>query len=166
MHLAYLSVGANLGDPLDNCRQGIDLLCAHHQVSLVACSPFYKTEPVDYRDQNWFVNAALSIRTELSPMALLDFTQSIQSRLGRKSGGIRFGPRHLDLDIIFYDDLVMDQPRLVIPHPRMHKRRFVLQPICDIDPGVIHPVLGKSVQDLLNQVVKDGQDIQPCSSGC
>ncbi len=165
-HHVYLSVGSNLGDPLQNCCRALELLCADDSVELISRSPFYKTEPVDFRDQNWFVNAALLIQTPLAPLELLDKTQAVQDRLGRKDGGIRFGPRIIDLDIILYDDLVMDSPRLVIPHPRMHKRRFVLQPICDIDPIVIHPVLERNVQDLLNQVVTDGQDIQPCYFDC
>jgi 2-amino-4-hydroxy-6-hydroxymethyldihydropteridine diphosphokinase len=102
-----------------------------------------ETQPVDYTEQDWFVNAALLIETPLSPKALLNTTQAIQNRFGRKKGGIRFGPRVLDLDIIFYDQLILHASHLTIPHPRMHKRRFVLQPICDIDPTVVHPVLGE-----------------------
>ncbi len=165
-HRVFISVGSNLGDSLDNCRKGIERLCLDDKVKLITRSGFYKTEPVDFTDQNWFVNAALLVETTLSPLALLDRTQAVQKQLGRKGTAVRFGPRVLDLDIIFYDDLVMDSERLTIPHPRMHKRRFVLQPICDIDPDVIHPVLERNVQDLLNQVVTDGQEIQPCSSGC
>ena len=165
-HRVYLSVGSNLGDALQNCCKGIEALCADGSVKLLSRSPFYRTEPVDFRRQNWFINAALLVQTALAPLALLEKTQAVQHLLGRKPGDIRFGPRVLDLDIIFYDDLVMDSPRLVIPHPRMHKRRFVLQPICDIDPDVMHPVLEQNVQDLLNQIVTDEQDIQPCSCDC
>ena len=86
--------------------------------------------------------------------------------MGRKSDSVRFGPRILDLDIIFYDDLVLDTPHRVVPHPRMHKRRFVLQPICDIDPGVVHPLLGQTMQELLQQLPIEGQEMVPCSSGC
>ena len=121
---------------------------------------------MDYLEQNWFINAVLYIGTRLTPLSLLDKTQSIQKRLGRKSDAVRFGPRILDLDIIFYDDMIIDSPRLVIPHPRMHKRRFVLQPICDIDPTIMHPGLGQNVQDLLNQLVTDDQDIMSCSFDC
>ncbi len=165
-HHAYISVGSNMGDPLKNCSRGIKLMCEDDTIELVAQSQFYKTEPVDYLDQDWFVNAALHIRTSLSPHALLDKTQAVQQSVGRKGGGIRFGPRILDLDIIFYDDLILDTPQLVIPHPRMDKRRFVLQPICDIDPTVMHPGLGQNVQDLLNQLVIDDQGMTPCSFDC
>ena len=165
-HRAYLSIGSNLGDPVQNCCRGIEMLCAEPGIVLLGQSPFYRTQPVDYLEQDWFVNAALLIRTACSPRQLLAKTQAVQDRLGRKPDGIRFGPRTLDLDIIFYDQRVLVSPELTLPHPRMHKRRFVLQPICDIDPTVIHPVLGKNVQDLLNQLVTDDQDILPCSSGC
>jgi 2-amino-4-hydroxy-6-hydroxymethyldihydropteridine diphosphokinase len=161
-HSVYISIGSNMGDPLANCYRGIDALCSSAEVALIQRSPWYKTQPVDYVDQNWFINAALHVETCLSPFALLEKTQRIQKRLGRKFDPVRFGPRELDLDIIFYDDLLIDTPRLVIPHPRMHKRRFVLQPICDIDPTVIHPGLGPSVQDLLNQLVTDNQDVERC----
>jgi 2-amino-4-hydroxy-6-hydroxymethyldihydropteridine diphosphokinase len=166
LHKAFLSVGSNLGDPLRNCRRGIEALCLDGDVQLAACSPFYRTQPVDYLHQDWFVNAALLIETALTPFELLDKAQGIQVRMGRKSDAIRFGPRTLDLDLILYEDSVIDTPHLVVPHPRMHKRRFVLQPICDIDPMVVHPVLGLTVHEILKQLPLDSQDMVPCSSGC
>jgi 2-amino-4-hydroxy-6-hydroxymethyldihydropteridine diphosphokinase len=166
VHRAYISVGSNLGDPLRNCRQGIDDLCLDGEVRLVARSSFYRTQPVDYLDQDWFVNAAVLVETALTPLELLEKTQGIQARMGRKSDAIRFGPRVLDLDIIFYEDAVIDTPHLVVPHPRMHKRRFVLHPICDIDPSVVHPVLGQTVREILRRLPADDQDMMPCSSGC
>ena len=165
-HFAYISVGSNMGDSLQNCCNGIALLCNDGTVELVARSRFYETQPVDYLEQDWFINAAISVRTTLSPHDLLSKIQAVQKSVGRKSGGVRFGPRVLDLDIIFYDDLILDSPRLVIPHPRMAKRRFVLQPICDIDPTVKHPELGHNVQELLNQLVIDDQGMRPCSFDC
>ena len=165
-HTAFLSVGSNLGDPLRNCRLGIEALCADNRVELLARSPFYRTQPVDFLEQDWFVNAALKVRTMLAPLELLALIQSIQRHMGRKSDAIRFGPRMLDLDIIFYEDLVLDTPHLVVPHPRMHKRRFVLQPICDIDPGVVHPLLGRTMLELLQQLPLEGQEMVSCSSDC
>jgi 2-amino-4-hydroxy-6-hydroxymethyldihydropteridine diphosphokinase len=164
MHKVYLSIGSNLGDPLQNCWQGLEALCADGQVKLLARSPFYRTQPVDYLDQNWFINAALLVETVLTPLELLDKIRAVQTGMGRKSDAVRYGPRILDLDIIFYDDLVIDTPHLVVPHPRMHKRRFVLHPICDIDPSVVHPVTGLSVREILNQLPTDNQDLVPCSS--
>jgi 2-amino-4-hydroxy-6-hydroxymethyldihydropteridine diphosphokinase len=166
VHRAFISVGSNLGDPLRNCRLGIDDLCRDGDVSLVARSPFYRTRPVDYLDQDWFVNAAVLVQTALTPFELLSKTQGVQARMGRKNDAIRFGPRVLDLDIILYEDAVIDTPLLVVPHPRMHKRRFVLHPICDIDPSAVHPVLGQTVREILERLPSDGQDMVPCSSAC
>lgn len=166
MHQAFLSIGSNLGDPVYNCMSGITLLCSAGQVELVTLSPFYWTEPVDYLEQQWFLNAALKIRTPLAPLKLLDRLQTVQAVLGRKADMIRFGPRLLDLDIIFYDDMLFSSERLSIPHPRMHKRRFVLQPICDIDATVRHPVLHRTVGDLLRQLDPDSQKMRPCKCAC
>jgi 2-amino-4-hydroxy-6-hydroxymethyldihydropteridine diphosphokinase len=165
-HQAFLSIGSNMGDSLQNCCRGIEVLCADGQVKLLVRSPFYHTQPVDYSDQAWFVNAALLIQTFLTPSELLEKTQGVQTLMGRKSDPVRYGPRILDLDIILYEDLVIDASGLVIPHPRMHKRRFVLQPICDIDCTVVHPVLGQTIRNLLNQLPIDDQDMKPCLSGC
>jgi 2-amino-4-hydroxy-6-hydroxymethyldihydropteridine diphosphokinase len=158
---AYISVGANLGDPAENCRQGIRRLCDGREVRLLAQSPFYRTAPVDYTDQAWFINAVIKVETTLAPFELLERMQAVQNALGR-TPGVRFGPRTLDLDIIFYQELVLNDPRLTIPHPRMHKRRFVLQPIYDIDPTVMHPILRLDVQTLLNLPVVQDQKIESC----
>ena len=161
---AYLSVGSNLGDPLANCRRGIEAVSRRPGIRLLACSPFYRTGPVDYLEQDWFVNAAVKIETELAPRELLADLHSVQAAMGRGRQKVRFGPRILDLDIIFYQDVVMQSETLTIPHPRMHKRRFVLQPICDIDPTIVHPVLQMNIKTLLNQDVVINQDLAPCLS--
>jgi len=158
-HIAYISVGSNLGQKLDNCRKGIASLTRCTDIRLIAQSSIYRTEPVDYQDQDWFVNYVVKIETVLEPLALLDGLKSIEDAAGRTRNSVRFGPRVLDLDIIFYDEMVMDHPRLVIPHPRMHKRRFVLKPACDIDPHIIHPVFHRTVQLLLEDLDKAGQRI-------
>ena len=158
-HAVIISTGSNLGDKEGNCRKGIESLAGHPGNTLVKASPFYRTSPVDCLDQDWFVNAAVKIETGLEPTDLLALLQKIQAEAGRTKGGIRFGPRELDLDIIFYDRLVMKTPALEIPHPRMHKRRFVLQPICDIDPEIVHPLLNISVKSLLNQLEDMGQEV-------
>ena len=158
-HTAYICVGSNLGDKLENCRRGVARLTRDASSRLVEESTVYQTEPVDYRDQDWFVNYAVKIETLLEPMDLLDRLKSIESEVGRIRSSVRFGPRVLDMDIIFYDELVMDHGMLVIPHPRMHKRRFVLKPLCDIDPLIYHPVLGRTVQSLLEELDETGQRI-------
>lgn len=158
-HSAIISVGSNMGDKRANCQQGIDRLLAAGRATLVNASRFYRTSPVDYLDQDWFVNAAVKVETRLAPLDLLATLQAIQKQAGRTKSGIRFGPRVLDLDIIFYDQLVMKTAALEIPHPRMHKRRFVLQPICDIDPGIVHPLLNMPLKSLLNQLGDNEQEV-------
>jgi 2-amino-4-hydroxy-6-hydroxymethyldihydropteridine diphosphokinase len=163
-HTVYLSVGSNLGDKLENCVKGITALAAGAECEWLAGSRFYRTSPVDYADQDWFVNAAVKIATRLKPFDLLKKLIYIQSQMGRKNNGIRFGPRTLDLDILLYDQRVIRTADLEIPHPRMHKRVFVLQPICDINPAIIHPVLGMTAADLLKQLDAQDQQVVPMRS--
>jgi 2-amino-4-hydroxy-6-hydroxymethyldihydropteridine diphosphokinase len=150
MHQAFVSVGSNLGDKIENCQKGINGLLADGRSVLVRSSSFYRTSPVDYEDQDWFVNLVVKIKTTLNPFDLLDKLRDIEKEVGRKTSTVRFGPRVLDLDIIFYDDQVIQTHTLEIPHPRMHKRRFVLKPICDIEPSMMHPLLGKDMRSLLD----------------
>lgn len=126
---------------------------------LLARSPFYQTQPVDYMDQDWFINAVFSIETTLSPEALLKRIHVVQRNAGREKTAIRFGPRTLDLDILLFGDRVVSTPKLVIPHPRMHKRRFVLQPLCDINSDLVHPVLRRTMGALLSRLEDDEQQV-------
>jgi len=159
-HIAYISVGSNIGHRLENCKNSITSL-AESKISIIrGRSPFYMTEPVDYINQDWFVNLVVKIETRLDPFRLLDKLKSIQSNAGRYYDAVRSGPRILDLDIIMYDDFVINSPELIIPHPRMHKRRFVLKPICDIDPQIVHPVLKRDMQYLLDRQDDDGQMVR------
>ena len=155
-----------MGDKLENCQRGIKALTETGISRVLAQSRFYATEPVDYEDQDWFINAMVKLETSHDPYEMLDQIESIQSAAGRVKDPIRFGPRILDLDIILYDDRIIDSERLVVPHPRMHKRRFVLKPICDIDPSIIHPVLKKEMQFLLDCLGVDTQKVfeYKCSS--
>jgi 2-amino-4-hydroxy-6-hydroxymethyldihydropteridine diphosphokinase len=164
LHSVFVSIGSNMGDKLANCKTAIESLSNLDRTHRVACSPFYKTDPVDFTDQDWFINAAVKLETELAPQPLLDALKKIQRGAGRIHDAVRFGPRVLDLDIIFYDDVVLHSDGLTLPHPRMHKRRFVLQPICDIDPKAVHPVLKTTVKHLLEQLDDDAQgvEIYPC----
>ena len=160
-HIAYISVGSNIGNKLENCRKGVDVLISSGSAEILEQSPIYKTDPVDYANQDWFVNYAVKMQTHLDPFQLLNNLSAIQRQAGRKKDNIRFGPRVLDMDIIFFDDLVIHSKTLTIPHPRMHKRRFVLKPICDIDPDIIHPILKKSIQYLLDSLDDPGQGVEP-----
>lgn len=159
-HTAFISVGSNMGDRLVNCRNGIAGLAELESVEITATSRFYQTEPVDFKDQDWFVNAVVRISTTLPPEKLLNSLKRIEEAVG-SSKTVRFGPRMLDLDIVLYDDLVFNSPRLILPHPRMHKRRFVLAPICDIEPKIVHPVLRIELQELLQGLDETGQRIIP-----
>ena len=163
-HTAYIGAGSNIGDKLLNCKNGIAALTRANKTVLKNRSKFYKTEPVHYKDQDWFVNWVVKIETTLDPFDLLNELKSIERDTGRVYNPIRFGSRTLDLDIILYDDLVKNSADLIIPHPRMHKRRFVLRPICDIDPKIVHPVLKKDMQYLLDILDENEQRIieYPC----
>ena len=158
-HTVLISAGSNIGDKSGNCKKGISALIRAESAVLFKESKLYKTEPVDYTDQDWFVNCAVKISTPLEPLELLTEIKRIESEAGRKKDVVRFGPRVLDLDIIFFDDRVIESDNLIIPHPRMHQRRFVLMPICDIDPNIIHPVLKKSIRALLAELDDSEQKV-------
>lgn len=162
-HTVYISVGSNLGSKLENCQKGVEALIRSGSTSLIKQSGIYKTDPVGYKDQDWFVNYVIKIETDLDPFQLWRELEDIQRKTGRGHNPIRYGPRVLDLDIILYDDMVINSPELIIPHPRMHKRRFVLKPICDIDPQIVHPVFEKDMQYLLDTLNDAEQGIEPYS---
>jgi 2-amino-4-hydroxy-6-hydroxymethyldihydropteridine diphosphokinase len=117
-------------------------------VELVGVSRFRETEPVGLDDQPRFVNAAAVVETELSPRALLELLLEVEAALGRTRSGPRFGPRTIDLDLLLYDDAALDEPGLTIPHPRLHERLFVLEPLVELDPTLVVPGRG-SVEALL-----------------
>jgi 2-amino-4-hydroxy-6-hydroxymethyldihydropteridine diphosphokinase len=149
IHLLYLSLGTNLGNRLANLQNAIKSLPP--DVSPVVQSSIYESEPWGYSDQPAFLNQVISANTNLEPSALLAFLKDTEVRLGRQET-FRFGPRLIDLDILFYDDLVLETPSLTIPHPRIAERAFILIPLAEFAPDLIHPVLGKSVQLLKNEV--------------
>ena len=142
-----------------NCQKGIDALTTSGNCSLIRRSPFYQTEPVDFTDQAWFVNGVIQIRTHLSPLELFKEIKRIERDTGRKSQTVRYGPRILDLDILLFDERIIETQALTIPHPRMHKRRFVLKPVCDIDPNIIHPVIKRTMGQLLDGLDETSQAV-------
>jgi 2-amino-4-hydroxy-6-hydroxymethyldihydropteridine diphosphokinase len=152
-HLAYLALGTNLGDRLENLELARESLS--EQVKLLACSPIYETAPWGYLEQPAFLNQVIQVETELTPQALLAALKDIELRMGRQAS-VRFGPRLIDLDILLYDDLVLDLPELTIPHPRMAGRGFVLVPLADLAPDFQHPVLHQSVRQLLAEADTSG----------
>ena len=159
IHSAYIGAGSNIGDKLSNCRNGIASLAKTQNTQIIKWSKFYRTEPVDYKKQDWFINCVVKIETGLDPVQLITELKSIEYDAGRTDDTVRFGPRILDLDILLFDDLNMNSSGLIIPHPRMHKRRFVLKPMCDIDPSIVHPVFKKEMRDLLAALDENEQRI-------
>jgi 2-amino-4-hydroxy-6-hydroxymethyldihydropteridine diphosphokinase len=151
---AFISFGSNMGDRLNNCATGIRLLDETGDIRVESVSDYYLTEPMDFTDQAWFVNGAIKAGTRLGPFGLLALLKAIEFNVGRKTTDVRYGPRVLDFDIIFYNNEIIDTPQLIVPHPRMHCREFVLRPMCDLSPGLVHPVLNKNIKELM-QGVKD-----------
>ncbi|MFQ5611296.1 MAG: 2-amino-4-hydroxy-6-hydroxymethyldihydropteridine diphosphokinase [Anaerolineae bacterium] len=152
-HQIWLGLGANLGHRARNLAAALDRLEA--QVTVVQVSPCYETEPWGIRDQPSFLNLVCRGQTGLEPQALLAFLKGIEQEMGR-GPGIRYGPRPIDLDILFYDDLILNAPNLTIPHPRLHQRAFVLAPLADLAPGLVHPLRGETVAEMLAAVGSEG----------
>jgi 2-amino-4-hydroxy-6-hydroxymethyldihydropteridine diphosphokinase len=155
-NIAYVSVGSNMGDRLNNCTTGIRLLDETGDARVDGISEYYFTEPMDFVDQAWFVNGAVKVSTRLDPFGLLALLKSIEFKVGRKKAEVRFGPRILDFDIIFYNNEIINTPQLVVPHPRMQYREFVLRPVCDLSPGLVHPVLNKNIVQLIQEIKEGG----------
>ena len=145
----YLALGSNQGDRLAKLQQAIQALPPAFLVEQL--SPVYETPPWGFTEQPAFLNMALRGTTGLAPLDLLERLKAIEVRLGRQPT-FRYGPRPIDLDILFYDDLLLETPRLVIPHPGIASRGFVLRPLADLAPNLAHPLLGKTIQELLEQV--------------
>jgi 2-amino-4-hydroxy-6-hydroxymethyldihydropteridine diphosphokinase len=154
-HTVYIALGTNLGNRLDNLQAAIQSMPP--EVIVLAESHIYETPPWGYEDQPAFLNMVIKAETELEPEQLLQYLKELETELGREQS-FHWGPRLIDLDILFYDDLVLDTPPLVIPHPRLHERAFVLVPLMDLAPELIHPVFKKSVRELIAEVDTQGID--------
>jgi len=157
IHCVYLSLGSNLGDRFVNLHQCIRLLARLGHIAKV--SSFYETEPMELREQPWFLNCVVELQTRLSAHKLLSGIQQIEAELGR-SREIHKGPRTIDIDILLFDLEVISDPDLQIPHPGMHKRRFVLAPLAEISAHVRHPVLGKTAEHLLQALNTSGGGVR------
>jgi len=145
-NLVYLALGTNLGHRQANLEAALRRLSP--QVSVLAVSKLYETAPVYVLEQPPFLNIAIKAETSLPAPVLLNFLKTLETKIGRQNT-VRFGPRLIDLDIIFYGDLVLDTPALQVPHPRLAERGFVLRPLADVGPEVVHPVLHQTVAQLL-----------------
>ena len=148
MARAYIGLGANLGDRAATLTRAIELIAERPEIDVVAVSSFRETDPVGYLDQPRFLNAAVAVETSLAPSALLTTLLEVERQLGRVREGPRYGPRTVDLDLLLMGDLLLDEPGLELPHPRLHERAFALEPLVELDPALVVPGHG-SVRQLL-----------------
>ncbi len=148
---AYVGVGSNLGDRRSSIVRALRDLDRHPLVRVVASSPLIETPPEGPQDQGPYLNGAVELRTQLEPVELLELLLSIEVAQGRVRER-RWGPRVIDLDLLLYGQRVIDQPDLKVPHPRMHQRWFVLEPLCTIAPAAIHPGLGVTIECLRDRM--------------
>jgi 2-amino-4-hydroxy-6-hydroxymethyldihydropteridine diphosphokinase len=151
-HFVCLALGSNIGDREANLKQALRLLPP--EVAVDKVSRLYETAPAYVLEQPSFLNIAVAGKTALSPENLLTYIKNIETEMGR-TRAVRFGPRRIDLDIILYDNLTLDLPGLQIPHPRMAERAFVLRPLADVAPDLVHPVLGRTISELAADLPAD-----------
>ena len=145
MPIVYLSLGSNIGDKTAQITQALDRIARVCEIKQV--SPYYLTEPVGLKNQDWFLNCVVEVETEKDPNELLSALQLIEKKMGKTKTKVN-GPRTIDIDILFFDNQVVNQKNLVIPHPRLHTRLFVLQPMMDLNSTFLHPVLKKTIKEL------------------
>jgi 2-amino-4-hydroxy-6-hydroxymethyldihydropteridine diphosphokinase len=154
--LAYLSLGSNVGDRETQLRDAQTRLAAAGRV--VAVSSLYETEPVEFTEQPWFLNCAVALETSKTPQQLMAAILRIEEEMGRRRVQKK-GPRSIDIDILLFDNVIVDSKELTIPHPAMHQRRFVLEPLVEIAPNILHPVLKKTIREL-NDALPAGQTVR------
>ena len=156
--VSFVCIGSNLGNPIGNCLRAIESISSLDDVEVLQRSSLYRTEPVGFPEQDPFVNCVIGAKTTLSAHFFLKSLQRIEDDMGRIRAE-KWGPRTIDLDILFYGDLTIGDETLLIPHPELHKRRFVLVPLCEIAPDFIHPAFGVSVSELLDGL-KDESSVE------
>lgn len=153
-HIAYIGIGSNIGNKIDQCDRAVFEILRADNHKLLAKSSYFKTRPVGYISQDWFINGVIKIETDLDPFDLLLTLKTIESKIGRKET-FKWGPRAIDLDILLYDEIELYTPDLQIPHPQMHNRQFVLVPLSEIDEDLIHPSFKKPIKVLLEEIKED-----------
>jgi 2-amino-4-hydroxy-6-hydroxymethyldihydropteridine diphosphokinase len=156
VNAAYLSLGSNIGDRKGNLLTAIGQLAKLGYIA--ALSSFYETEPVEFTEQPWFLNCVIALETESSPQDLLAHSLAIEQSMGRHRREKK-GPRNIDLDILLFGDLILESAELTIPHPSMHERRFVLEPLAQIAPEVRHPLLNQTILQL-RDALASGQEVR------
>ncbi|MEI6609287.1 MAG: 2-amino-4-hydroxy-6-hydroxymethyldihydropteridine diphosphokinase [Deltaproteobacteria bacterium] len=164
--VCYIGIGSNLGNPVQNCRDAIEKISFVSDIQLMITSSFYLTEPVNINTDNhqdWFINAVCEIKTDLSACDLLSELQHIETAMGRKRE-IKGEPRIIDLDILFYGQDIINEANLNVPHPEVYKRRFVLEPLCEIASFYIHPAFGVSIRGLKDRL-KDQSAVELYNGG-
>lgn len=152
MFIVFIGLGSNVGNRTQNCLNALELISNFTVIKAV--SSFYETHPVGKEDQPSFINAVAKVSTLLSPLNLLNSLKLVERQMGREKKE-KWGPRLIDLDILFYEDFVLDYQELTLPHPELHTRRFVLEPLCEIEPWLEHPILGNTVEALLGKLKDD-----------
>lgn len=158
MNEVYIGIGSNLGDRGKNIKEAINLINNHPLLKVIKISPIYETEPVGVKKQAWFLNLVVGIETSLLSQELLSVLEGIESKLGKKIER-KWGARTIDLDILLYDDIILNLPNLQIPHKLMHRRAFVLVPLAQIAPNIIHPILNKTIKELLDELTDNSKVI-------
>lgn len=154
MATVYIGIGSNLGDREGNCLGAIELM-EERGLMVRERSRMYETEPWGVKDQPRFINMAISAETALDPVRLLELLKDVEKLMGREKT-VRYGSRTIDLDILLYNSLIVKEPGLEIPHPLMHERDFVLDPLAEIAPDALHPVMGKTIRELRDALKHEG----------
>lgn len=159
---AYIAFGSNMGDPKENLEKTKAFISQNSDIKITRTSPLYKTEPLtkDGQSQDWYLNCVLEVETKLTVKELWKCLKKIETDMGRTAAE-RWAPRPADLDILLYGTLVYESPQLCVPHREIQNRRFVLTPLNDLAPHLIHPILNMSVQDMLNKT-QDTLKVLPC----
>ena len=153
-HIAYIGIGSNTGDKVQECEKAIAEILKVDRHKLLAKSSFFKTQPIGYTLQDWFINGVIKIETDLEPLDFLRALKTIESQMGRPET-FRWGPRNIDLDILFFDDREMETGEIQIPHPHVHERQFVLIPLAEINRDLVHPCLKKTIGEILENLEED-----------
>ncbi len=156
---AFVGMGANLGNREKTCRRAIEMISGWNGCKLLKTSSFYETEPWGLEDQNSFINCVIQVETAKDALAFLNRMKQAEGQLGREQR-LKWGPRTIDLDLLFFNDDIINEPGLVVPHPLLHQRRFVLEPLAEIAPHLVHPVLGRPLALLLAEVADDKKVIK------